>query len=245
MGGTGPGRQVGVLLTVVGLVGGNVRAVIRLRGVRPGIVRRATELREAAGLVDQDYRRAVEAVRREWAPLERELGELRGLMGRGRPGGRGTALLVALRVLVDAGPRARAVAGAGRELAGRLDPLLSDAAVAAGPAHTLDAGRERRREAAAAVAGLRRVLDVAERDGVVREFAQVSVDLPRGADRDPDGLAAWVDFEARPAEYSGRLAEVVIVDRRARALGRLRRLGAVGCDRLRGVGGGAVRRRPV
>ncbi|WNI24267.1 hypothetical protein [Streptomyces sp. ITFR-16] len=77
--------------------------MIRQRGVRPGIVRRAAELRGATGPVDQGYRSAVEAVRRGWVPLELELGDLRGLMELGRPGGRGTALLVALRRLGASG----------------------------------------------------------------------------------------------------------------------------------------------
>ncbi|MGJ3558310.1 hypothetical protein ACR6C2_02340 [Streptomyces sp. INA 01156] len=69
---------IGLLLTIVALVGGNVDAMNRGRGANPKVVRAATRLREAAALVAQDHGRAVEAVRTAWAPLHRELvdGEL-------------------------------------------------------------------------------------------------------------------------------------------------------------------------
>src|SRR6185312_3696574 len=69
---------VGLLLTIVALVGGNVDAMNRGRGADPKVVRAATRLGEAAALVAQDHGRAVEAVRTAWAPLHRELvdGEL-------------------------------------------------------------------------------------------------------------------------------------------------------------------------
>ncbi|MEV5684391.1 hypothetical protein AB0L68_14550 [Streptomyces sp. NPDC052164] len=40
-------------------------------------------------------------------------------------------------------------------------------------------------------------------------FGQASVDLLRGPDDGPAGLSAWVDFETRPAEYYGLLADIV------------------------------------
>ncbi|MCZ0978841.1 hypothetical protein O1L60_05155 [Streptomyces diastatochromogenes] len=57
------------------------------------------------------------------------------------------------------------------------------------------------------MAGLRRLLDGAEREGLAERFAQASVDLLRGPDDDSEGLAAWVDFESRPAEYHALLAK--------------------------------------
>ncbi|TWG03785.1 hypothetical protein FHX80_112221 [Streptomyces brevispora] len=231
----------GVFLTIVGVVGGNIRALSRTRGANPEVVRRARRLSEAAGLVAQDHLRAVEAVRMAWAPLHRELLDAdpadprRVGAGRGaveervavarriagevgeavavrldadRPEPRTTALIVALRVLVEAGPRARNAAEEGGELAARLEPLLFDAAPAAGRRSLLGAGRSQRRRALAAVAALRPLLDKAEREGRVQQFAQVSVDLLRGPGSDPTGLSAWVDFESRSAEYYGRLAEV-------------------------------------
>ncbi|MYX74153.1 hypothetical protein [Streptomyces sp. SID3915] len=56
-----------------------------------------------------------------------------------RYGPRTTALLIAVQVLVDAGPKARGVADAGRALAARLEPLLDDAEAASGYAHMLGA----------------------------------------------------------------------------------------------------------
>ncbi|MEU3662847.1 hypothetical protein AB0E77_24425 [Streptomyces sp. NPDC032940] len=269
----------GLLLLSVGLVGGNIRSLYRLGGVRRRVVRRAEELREAAVRVSRDHARAVEAVRSTWESLHRDavrerLGDLpvarlrrtagrrlpvkelerHGVrsvrdvleagawgvaqtcgLGRGaaetvwdaarrtadavsrdttvrldadRPGPRTVALLKELRVLVEAGPAARTVAEAGGELAAGLERRLADAAPAAGWRRMLDAGPEERRRAATAVAGLRGLLDEAERAGVRARFAQVSVDLLRGADGDPEGLAARTDFEARPAEYYDLLAEI-------------------------------------
>lgn len=63
----------GLLLTIVGLVGGNIRAMARTSGVSPQVVLRARRLSEAAGAVAVDHERAVEAVRAAWAPLHREL----------------------------------------------------------------------------------------------------------------------------------------------------------------------------
>ncbi|MFB6777038.1 hypothetical protein ACFCX0_06315 [Streptomyces sp. NPDC056352] len=119
-----------------------------------------------------------------------------------------TALVVALRVLVEAWPRARNVAETGRELAARLEPLLTDAAPASGWKQMLDAGRDQRWRARVAVAELRLLLDKAERESITQQFAQTSVDLLRGPDSDPAGLSAWVDFETRSAEYYSVLTEV-------------------------------------
>lgn len=271
---------VGLLLTIVALVGGNVDAMNRGRGADPKVVRAVTRLREAAALVAQDHGRAVEAVRTAWAPLHRELvdGELSRIpvarlprtagvrarakdlekggvrtvrdvldagvwrlaqipgVGRpaagqivaaarriadevheaaavridaGRPEPRTTALVVALRVLVEAGPTVRHAAEAGRELTARLDPVLAAAAPASGWKQMLRAGREERQEARDAVAELRVLLAEAEQVGMARQFAQASVDLLRGPDSGPDGLSAWVDFETRPREYYRLLAQTM------------------------------------
>ncbi|MEV4876191.1 hypothetical protein [Streptomyces cyaneofuscatus] len=301
----------GLLLTVVAIVGGNIRSLSRARGVRPGVLRRARRLQEAAELVAQDHRRAVEAVRTAWAPLHRELvdgelaripvtrlkgvteqrlraGELekagvrtvrdvldagtwtlaqffgmerdtaertvgaarrtadavgrdvaRGL-GRDVAGGTGrdlglrrdtggpeprtTALLAALRVLVDAGPQARSAGLAGEELAARLEPLLVAAAPAAGFREMLRTGKRERDNVLEAVAELRQVLAEAEREGWTEQFAQASVDLLRGPDADADELSTWADFETRPSVYYGTLATVTGNDTSAtdRSSGRAR-----------------------
>ncbi|MEV0786354.1 hypothetical protein AB0I52_26025 [Streptomyces sp. NPDC050423] len=63
----------GLLLTIAGLVGGNIRSAARLSGVSSRLVRRAQRLSDAAVAVADDHERAVEAVRAAWAPLHREL----------------------------------------------------------------------------------------------------------------------------------------------------------------------------
>ncbi|MFF9458176.1 hypothetical protein [Streptomyces flaveolus] len=269
----------GLLMTITGVVGGNIRSLYRLSGVRPAVVRRAELLREAAVRVTRDHVRAVEAVRSAWEPLHQDLvrerlgripvARLRRTAGRrlpakelekhgvrsvrdvldtgawgvaqdcgvgrrtaetvweaarrtaddiardttvrldaDRPGHRTVALLNALRVLAEAGPAAREIAQVGDALARELEERLIDAAPASGWRRMLDAGVEERRRAATAVAGLRTLLDEAERDGLPQQFAQVSVDLLRGADGDAAGLAARTDFETRPAVYYDILAEI-------------------------------------
>lgn len=271
--------MIGLPLTVVAVVGGNVRSLRRARGVRPRLIRRATRLKEAAELVAQDHRRAVEAVRAAWEPLHQELvdGELgripvsrmRGLaekrlrageleqggvrtvrdvldagtwalaqffgMERGLaeqtvaaarrtadavgrevtvrfdagPEPRTTALLAALRVLVDAGPGAHHTARVGSGLAARLEPLLIAAEPASGVREMLRTSPYERDDVVSAVHKLRLVLAEAEREGLAERFAQASVDLLRGPDTDADGLATWADFEARPGKYYGALAKTI------------------------------------
>ncbi|WP_185931034.1 MULTISPECIES: hypothetical protein [unclassified Streptomyces] len=270
----------GMLLTTVGVLGGNIRSLSRLTGVRPGVVRRAERLRGLAAGVAEDHARAVRAVRDAWAPLYEEavrerleripVARLRwtGLVllpvkdlerhglrsvqdvldagphgvaeasGAGRrtaeklwtaarrkaddvrdntvvrldaapPGSRTAALLTALWVLVEAGPAARGTAQEGGRLAARLERHLAGAAPAAGWRRALDADREQRQGVRAAVAELRALLLQADRDGAAERFRQVSVDLLRGTDGDPAGLAAWVDFEYRPARYYALLQDIV------------------------------------
>ncbi|WP_236241091.1 hypothetical protein [Streptomyces sp. CC228A] len=244
---------IGLLLTIVGLVGGNFRALSRAYGVAPHVIRRAKLLREAAASVARDHERAVEAVRESWAPLHGELvdaelgripvarlqrmaheglqgaeelakagvrtigdvlnAQVWGLVHSGvrrqtaeravaaarriadevgetvgvrldadRQESRTTALVVALWVLVEAGPQVQNAVAEGTRLAERLESLLADAAPASGLKHMMSAGREQRCCALAAVAELRLLLDEAERDGISQQFAQASVDLLRGPD---------------------------------------------------------------
>jgi superfamily II DNA or RNA helicase len=122
-----------------------------------------------------------------------------------RPDPATTALVVALHVLVDAGPDARRAVEAAAALAERLAPLLADAGAAAGRVRMLLAGREGRARARAAVAEIRSLAGDAERAGLPGLFAQASVDLLRGPS---SGVAAWVDFELRSAEFYSLLAEI-------------------------------------
>lgn len=186
----------GVLLILIGLIGGNLRALPRVLGVEARLVRRAAALAEAAGWAAGDYAQAVEAAREAGAR-----GEL------------GTApdpeLVRALWVLREAGPQAHRSAEAARELADRLAVLLEQAAPAAGLRNRLQAGPAARDAAEAAVAELRRALADAERQGLPERFAQTSVDLLRGQDAQRAALAAGADFERDPEAYRRLFEEVV------------------------------------
>ncbi|MFE6824502.1 DEAD/DEAH box helicase [Streptomyces sp. NPDC057690] len=118
---------------------------------------------------------------------------------------RTTALVVALHVLVEAGPDARRAVDRATEVSERLDPLLADARPAAGRVRMLLAGQEKRARAVRAVAAIRSLVGEAERADLPELLAQASVDLLRGPSSD---LAAQVDFELRSAEYYSLLAEI-------------------------------------
>ncbi|MFF4570684.1 DEAD/DEAH box helicase [Streptomyces sp. NPDC001410] len=122
-----------------------------------------------------------------------------------RPEPRTTALVLALHVLVEAGPDARRAVDAAAGLSRRLGPLLADARPAAGRFRMLLAGRDKKARALAAVAEIRALVEEAEQAGLPELFAQASVDLLRGPSTD---VAAWVDFELRSAEYYSLLAEL-------------------------------------
>lgn len=122
-----------------------------------------------------------------------------------RPDPRTTALVMALGVLVEAGPEARRAVDAAGVLTRRLGPLLDEAAPLAGRLRMLFAGQARRERALAAAAEIRALTEQADQDGVPELLAQASVDLLRRPESEP---AALVDFELRSAEYYGLLAEV-------------------------------------
>ncbi|MFE4546723.1 DEAD/DEAH box helicase [Streptomyces sp. NPDC056785] len=122
-----------------------------------------------------------------------------------RPDPATTALVMALHVLVEAGPEARRAVDRAAALSQRLGPLLTEARPAAGRLRMLLAGQEKKARAVAAVTEVRSLLDEAERAGLPELFAQASVDLLRGPSSD---LAARVDFELRSAEYYSLLAEI-------------------------------------
>ncbi|MFE7269428.1 DEAD/DEAH box helicase [Streptomyces sp. NPDC057623] len=122
-----------------------------------------------------------------------------------RPEPRTTALVMALGVLVEAGPEARRAVDAAAALNKRLGPLLAEAGPVAGRLRMLFAGQAGREQALAAVAEIRSLTEQADRDAVPELLAQTSVDLLR---RPESELAALVDFELRSAEYYSLLAEV-------------------------------------
>ncbi|WP_369248950.1 DEAD/DEAH box helicase [Streptomyces sp. R41] len=121
------------------------------------------------------------------------------------PEPRTTALVVALRRLVEAGPELRRAVDAAQRLDERLGALLPDARPAAGWLRLAFTGRRRRRSAFAAVAGIRELTaDAAARD-VRLLLAQAATDLLREPASD---IEAWVDFELRSTEYYSQLAEI-------------------------------------
>ncbi|MFI9727426.1 DEAD/DEAH box helicase [Streptomyces sp. NPDC052092] len=116
-----------------------------------------------------------------------------------------TALVMALHVLVEAGPEARRAVDRAAALSERLGPLLAEARPAAGRIRMLLAGQEKRARALAAVDEIRSLVEEAEQAGLPELLAQTSVDLLRGS---PSDVAAWVDFELRSALYYSLLAEI-------------------------------------
>ncbi|MEU0025488.1 DEAD/DEAH box helicase [Streptomyces sp. NPDC006335] len=122
-----------------------------------------------------------------------------------RPQPSTTALVMALHVLVEAGPDARRAVDKAAVLSTRLGPLLTDARLAVGRIRMLLAGQERKARAWAAVAEIRSLVDEADRSDLPGLLAQASVDLLRVPSSD---IAAWVDFELRSAEYYSLLAEI-------------------------------------
>jgi len=116
-----------------------------------------------------------------------------------------TAIVMALNVLVEAGPDARRAVDKAAVLSERLGPLLADARPAAGRFRMLLVGQAKKARALAAVTEIRSLVDEAERAGLPELLAQASVDLLRGP---PSDIAAWVDFELRSAEYYSLLAEI-------------------------------------
>lgn len=124
-----------------------------------------------------------------------------------------TALLIALHVLVNAGPDAHHTARTAEQLAGELERTLADAQAASGYRSMLRAGREQRDTARSAVDRLHSLTARAEREGLPTRFAQTSVDLLRAPDDQDLGLSAREDFEHRAGRYYALLAQ--LLDERA------------------------------
>ncbi|MDV9191055.1 DEAD/DEAH box helicase [Streptomyces sp. SR27] len=116
-----------------------------------------------------------------------------------------TSLVMALHVLVEAGPDARRAVDTAVALSERLGPLLAEAAPVAGRLRMLLVGQSKRAQALEAAAQVRGLTEEAAQGGVPELLAQASVDLLRGTSTE---VAAWVDFELRSAEYYSLLAEI-------------------------------------
>jgi superfamily II DNA or RNA helicase len=160
------------------------------------------ELRQVPGVGEQTADRALAAARQ----IARAVADtITVRIDVDHPEPRTTALVVALHRLVEAGPELRRALDAAERLDTRLSELLPAARPAGGRLRLALTGRARRERALAAAAELGGLLTEAAGTDVHLLLAQASTDLLRPAVSD---IEAWVDFELRPAEYYGRLAEV-------------------------------------
>ncbi|MFD3314299.1 DEAD/DEAH box helicase [Streptomyces sp. NPDC058694] len=121
------------------------------------------------------------------------------------PEPRTTALVIALRRLVEAGPELRRAVDAATELDRTFKTLLPAARPATGRLRMALTGRAKRESALAAVAELRALTGDAVAKGVPMLLTQASTDLLRESASDAE---AWVDFELRSPEYYSQLAEI-------------------------------------
>ncbi|MGW2291745.1 DEAD/DEAH box helicase [Streptomyces phaeochromogenes] len=121
------------------------------------------------------------------------------------PEPRTTALVIALRRLVEAGPELRRAVDAATEVDRTFKTLLPAARPATGRLRMALTGRARRESALAAVAELRALTGDAVAKGVPMLLTQASTDLLRESASDAE---AWVDFELRAPEYYSQLAEI-------------------------------------
>ncbi|MFG2023899.1 DEAD/DEAH box helicase [Streptomyces sp. NPDC048825] len=119
------------------------------------------------------------------------------------PEPRTTALVIALRRLVEAGPELRRAVDAAERLDRRLKVLLPAARPAGGRLRMALSTKARRESALVAVAELHEL--TADSGDVRLLLAQASTDLLRESASEAE---AWVDFELRSTEYYSQLAEV-------------------------------------
>ncbi|MFF4351686.1 SNF2-related protein [Streptomyces sp. NPDC001530] len=160
------------------------------------------ELRQIPGVGAQTADQALAAARQIARAVEDTVSVR---MDVDHPEPRTTALVVALRRLVEAGPELRRAVDAAQQLDERLGTLLPEARPAAGRLRLAFTGRRRRQSAFAAVAGIRELTaDAAARD-VRLLLVQAATDLLREPASD---IEAWVDFELRSTEYYSQLAEI-------------------------------------
>ncbi|MFC9848765.1 DEAD/DEAH box helicase [Streptomyces sp. NPDC060223] len=160
------------------------------------------ELRQVPGVGAQTADRALAAARQIARAVE-ETVSVR--IDVDHPEPRTTALVIALRTLVEAGPDLRRAVDAATRLDERLGALLPAARPAGGRLRMALAGRQRRESAWAAVVELRELTTGAAARDVRLLLAQASADLLREPASD---IEAWVDFELRSTEYYSQLAEV-------------------------------------
>ncbi|MFI7388484.1 hypothetical protein [Streptomyces sp. NPDC049813] len=117
-------------------------------------------------------------------------------------------------MLVRVGPDGRAAAQSATEPAALLGPLLEKAEPAAGRRKMLRADAEEHAAAKHAVGLMRHLLGTVGQRGSIDQLAQTSVDLLRGPDADPVGIAAPIDFETPPEKYAHLLTELTVPEPR-------------------------------
>ncbi|MDQ1036380.1 superfamily II DNA or RNA helicase [Streptomyces sp. V3I8] len=170
--------------------------------VRPVFEAGRHELRQIPGVGAQTADQALAAARQLARALE-ETVSVR--IDVDHPEPRTTALVIALRRIVGAGPDLRRAVDAAGGLERRLTALLPVARPATGRLRMALLGRVARESALAAAAEIRALVADAVSKGVPMLLTQASTDLLRESASDAE---AWVDFELRSAEYYSQLAEI-------------------------------------
>ncbi|MGP4049431.1 DEAD/DEAH box helicase [Streptomyces sp. 2A115] len=163
------------------------------------------ELRQIPGVGAQTADQALAAARQIARALE-ETVSVR--IDVDHPDPRTTALVIALRRLVEAGPELRRAVDAAQGLDRKIAALLPAARPATGRlrmALTSLTSKAKSGRALAAVAELRALTADAVAKDVHLLLAQASTDLLRESASDAE---AWVDFELRSAEYYSQLVEI-------------------------------------
>ncbi|MFE7034250.1 DEAD/DEAH box helicase [Streptomyces sp. NPDC057621] len=170
--------------------------------VRPVFEASRYELRQIPGVGAQTADQALAAARQIARALE-ETVSVR--IDVDHPEPRTTALVIALRRIVEAGPDLRRAVDAAQGLERQLAGLLPAARPAGGRLRMALLGRAGRESALAAATELRTLVADAVSKGVPMLLTQASTDLLRESSSD---AGAWVDFELRSAEYYSQLAEI-------------------------------------
>ncbi|WAU85143.1 SNF2-related protein [Streptomyces sp. Qhu-G9] len=170
--------------------------------VRPVFEASRHELRQIPGVGAQTADQALAAARQIARALE-ETVSVR--IDVDHPEPRTTALVIALRRIVEAGPELRRAVDAAGKAERRIAALLPVARPAGGRLRMALAGGAGRQRALTAVGELRAlVADAVARD-VPMLLTQASTDLLRESASDAE---AWVDFELRSTEYYSQLAGI-------------------------------------
>nr|WP_221347865.1 DEAD/DEAH box helicase [Streptomyces sp. REN17] len=170
--------------------------------VRPVYEASRYELRQIPGVGQQTADQALAAARQIARALEETVSVRIDI---DHPEPRTTALVIALRRIVEAGPDVRRAVDAARELERRLAALLPVARPACGRLRMALLGRAGRESALAAAGEVRAFVADAVAKGLPMLLTQASTDLLRESASDAE---AWVDFELRSTEYYSQLAEI-------------------------------------